>query len=273
MVQVTAHSNHHIKQFNYELQKNSLWDEFTKVMLRTILIMLGSVVVLASFSVSPKSAFVSTRYSLPPDPLVLFSNRETVRFASHTTLSQQSTLSGSSFWSRRISSRTTRIRIGSKISDYAIYPQMSSSNNEASIEIAVKRVLENFGFSAAQSATLLSISQTEEAKDGEIIFKEGSDILAPMDSSRIYLIISGEVTVSKGNQPFYSATTGDFLGERRFLENEVLDFLGKLRSNPIEEIFAIVDEDRSGAVNSGEPRPSTPTHPLPTHLFTKISAL
>jgi hypothetical protein len=36
----------------------------------------------------------------------------------------------------------------------------------------------NFGVSAAQSATLLSMSQTEEAKDGEVTFKEGSDILA-----------------------------------------------------------------------------------------------
>jgi hypothetical protein len=134
---------------------------------------------------------------------------------------------------------------------------MSSSINEVDNKNAANRILENFGFSAAQSATLLSISETGEAKDGDIIFKEGSDFLAPVDSSRIYLIISGDVTVSKGNQPFYSATTGDFLGERRFLELEVLDFLGRLRSNPIEEIFAIVDEDKSGAVHSGDSHPFT----------------
>jgi hypothetical protein len=56
----------------------------------------------------------------------------------------------------------------------------------------------------------------------------------------------------KANKYFATVTAGEFLGERRFLELEVLNSLGKLRSNPIEEIFAMVDEDRNGAVSSGE---------------------
>jgi hypothetical protein len=116
-------------------------------------------------------------------------------------------------------------------------------------------VLESLGFNSDQVRNLLSIAQTGTAAVGEIILKEGSDILAPIDESRVFLILNGKVSVSKGNKFFTSVSRGDFLGERRFLELEVLDSLGKLRSNPIEEIFALVDEDKSGGVSPGRRPP------------------
>eukprot|EP00291_Cryptomonas_curvata_P004564 CAMPEP_0172189838 /NCGR_PEP_ID=MMETSP1050-20130122/22760_1 /TAXON_ID=233186 /ORGANISM="Cryptomonas curvata, Strain CCAP979/52" /LENGTH=381 /DNA_ID=CAMNT_0012864605 /DNA_START=249 /DNA_END=1390 /DNA_ORIENTATION=- len=127
----------------------------------------------------------------------------------------------------------------------SIKAQVSSANEAAA-------VLGNLGFSTDQSETLLSISQLSTASAGDIILKEGSDILAPLDNSRIFLILSGEVTIVKANKFFATVSAGEFLGERRFLELEVLNSLGKLRSNPIEEIFAMVDEDKNGAVSSGE---------------------
>ena len=162
-----------------------------------------------------------------------------------------------------IVNRRTKLHLYNRITPTML--SKTSSSSDAST------VLQSIGFGADQISKLLSVSDTGTAADGEVLLKEGSDILAPLDDSRVYLILSGQVTITKGNKFFSSLSVGDFIGERRFLELEVLDSLGKLRSNPIEEIFAIVDADNSGAVSPGiahKSQKTTPTSARPRPLFT-----
>ena len=115
------------------------------------------------------------------------------------------------------------------------------------------RLLKSQGFTDEQTASLLEIAEVGLAAAGApVMLDDGSDALAPLDGTRVFLVTSGEVKVAQGSRPPVALAAGDYLGERRFLELEVLDSLGKLRSDPIQEIFALLDSDGSGTLDTGE---------------------
>eukprot|EP00960_Hanusia_phi_P003485 103254-Hanusia_phi.AAC.1 len=99
---------------------------------------------------------------------------------------------------------------------------------------------------------LIKLGKFGTSKSGDVLVREGNDVTVPLEDRNVYLLLSGGAEVSRGGEIVSRLSSGEFVGESRFLEVDTLERLKVIKADFVEETFRSVDLDKSGSISPAE---------------------
>mmetsp|Transcript_3503 Transcript_3503/g.12201 ORF Transcript_3503/g.12201 Transcript_3503/m.12201 type:complete len:1039 (-) Transcript_3503:1573-4689(-) len=100
--------------------------------------------------------------------------------------------------------------------------------------------------------SLIKLGKFGTSKSGAVLVREGQDVTVPLEERNVYLLLSGSAEVTRGGEVVSKLSSGEFIGESRFLEVETLEKLKVIKADFVEETFRSVDLDKSGSISPAE---------------------